>query len=241
MSENIKPKFRVGIIGHNEAIDIAFNKYTNEVFVVDNMQYHIEDLFEWQPNITFVCDDVLNNDFASFTDTILRVLNNTSGAIIIKTILPRDQVKRICKLDKKIVYNPDVFVDYYDGVLKLLEPEFMIIGGTPDACGAMSNIYRNLSTYKVKHIFQLSPEAASLAHESVHMLETMKSLFYNKLYDISCENDVDYEQIARVLEFNNGHIGTRIFDQNNQKGTLNTNTIKCTKMLQDSINLFTIE
>lgn len=100
-----------------QALDYAFkHKPRNAVMIVDNINHHIEDLIDFQPQITFLCNEVNMDDngvveASELEDHILKLLAKTNSGICVKTPLPMDLVERNCK-NQKVVYYPDLYFGY---------------------------------------------------------------------------------------------------------------------------------
>jgi len=72
-------KFKLGIVGHGfvgKAVDYGFTHRDVEMFYVDPLyNTSIDDLVEWQPNITFICAPTPMDDTGVVNATIVKMLS----------------------------------------------------------------------------------------------------------------------------------------------------------------------
>ena len=155
--------FHIGVIGTNataKALEYAFSaKPRNKVCVVDDINNHIEDLLEFEPNITFFCTEVnWDNEglceASKLEDGVLQVTAKTNAGVVIRTPLPIEQIERLCK-NEKTVYAPELVYDSDDIALRLNIGN-MVLGGNHRSTMAVQEIFYRFSTFNIASVSHMS-------------------------------------------------------------------------------------
>lgn len=241
--------FQIGIIGTNttaKSLEHAFKyKPRNDIMVVDNINKHLEDLIEFEPNITFLCNDVKETedgvvDAAELEDCLLQLSGKTNSGMVIKTSLPMSLVERSCK-NKKVVYNPDLFFRSEDIDNRLNRP-FSILGGNPGSTMAIAEIYHRFSTMNCGHYHHVSPVEACFIEQSIGSIMVMKSVFFSQLYDTVREFGGDYHTIQNIIsnDLRIGGYGGRVPNTDGTYGENNKQAIKALNSLKAFSDRFTV-
>lgn len=207
-AESGKPEgtFSVGIIGTGITVETLRYAFTNnkvDVMVVDDMKYHLEDLIEWKPNITFICTPVIMNDdglieASELESTVFQLLGKTNCGVVIKTPLTPDLIERLCKMNEKIVYSPDIAFET-DTMQERINPQMVILGGVYSSTQAVQEIFYRFSTFMPQSIAHVSAVEASIIHMCRASYLEMKSVFFNQLFDVVDEFGGDYTTISNYI------------------------------------------
>ena len=223
--------FNIGIVGTNMAaqtLEYAFkHKPRNAVMVVDNINHHIEDLIEFEPNITFLCNEVTMSDddtveAAELEDAILQLSAKTNSGIVIKTPLPMELVERNCK-NQKVVYYPDLYFGRDTIEAQLNVPYACLGGSSPNSTMAVAEIIHRFSTFSIGHFHHITPTEVCFIEQVTGAMLTVKSVFAAQLHDTVNEFGGDYHTIASILA-SDGRIGTHGLRQPNTDDTMGENS-----------------
>lgn len=194
--DGVNHKLKIGIVGHGfvgQAVDYAFTHAAVEKFYVDpKHNTTIDDLIDWQPNITFICaptpmSDSGFVDASIVEDATLKVIEHTKGGVVIKSTITPDVVDRLyCSLFeddiKRLTINPE-FLTENNAKMDFVNAKYHVIGGHPDACEALANIYNIFSMCQASEFILVSgPEAAFVKYATNSYL-AMKLTFFNQLHD----------------------------------------------------------
>jgi len=205
-------QMKIGIIGHGfvgKAVDYAFT--VNEVtkFLVDpKYDTTIDQLIEWQPNITFICVPTPMNDDGSVDatmvqDSVLKLIHHTDTGIVVKsTVTPdiMDQIIQTIEPEKrnKLVYNPE-FLTEANANEQFIEPKFHIMGGAPEATEALERIYNLFSFCKPCPVYKMTPVEASFVKYAINTFLATKVTFFNQLYDSVTGFGGNFSQIINAI------------------------------------------
>ena len=198
MSEEIqaKVKLKIGIVGHGfvgKAVEYGFTTNETEMFLVDpKLGTTIDDLIDWEPNMTFVCapTPMLDDggiDATIVQDAVLKLCHHANSGIIIKsTVTPDIMDTIIASIDpekrKKVVYNPE-FLTEKSANEQFIEPQFHIMGGDPEATAALEKIYELFSFCKPCPVYKMTAVEASYVKYAINTFLATKVTFFNQLYD----------------------------------------------------------
>lgn len=198
--------FHIGVVGTNataKALEYAFSaKPRNKVCLVDDINNHIEDLLDFEPNITFFCTEVnWDNEglceASKLEDGVLQVTAKTNSGVVIRTPLPIEQIERLCK-NEKTVYAPELVYDSDDIALRLNIGN-MVLGGNHRSTMAVQEIFYRFSTFNIASVSHMSVVEAAFVEQMTCSGLVMKSMFYNQFHDVVAEFGGDYHLIAQVL------------------------------------------
>lgn len=203
------PKVKVGIIGYGfvgQAIDYAFSTPMVEKMVLDP-KYNsntMNDLADWQPNITFVCLPTPSADDGSIDaslveETVKKLISSSESFIVIKSTVTPDIVAELCALDSRIAYVPE-FLSEGNAKTDIVNSQFMVLGVTEQGAGEyVSQIYANCSICNPAQPITVTPVEASLIKYSINNFLAMKLTFFNQLYDLVQSYGGNYQAVLRGL------------------------------------------
>jgi UDPglucose 6-dehydrogenase len=203
------PKVKVGIIGYGfvgQAIDYAFSTPMVEKMVLDPKYNNntMNDLADWQPNITFVCLPTPSADDGSIDaslveETVKKLISSSESFIVIKSTVTPDIVAELCALDSRIAYVPE-FLSEGNAKTDIVNSQFMVLGVTEQGAGEyVSQIYANCSICNPAQPITVTPVEASLIKYSINNFLAMKLTFFNQLYDLVQSYGGNYQAVLRGL------------------------------------------
>jgi len=189
-------KLKMGIVGHGfvgKAVDYAFTHVEIEKFYVDpKYGTTIDDLLEWEPNITFVCaptpmSDSGFIDASIVEDAVLKLLEHTRGGVVVKSTITPDIVDRIYSSVfeddlKRLTINPE-FLTESANKEQFVMADYHIIGGHPDACQGLAQFYEVYSLCTANEYVFMSGVEAAFVKYGVNSYLATKVTFFNQLYD----------------------------------------------------------
>jgi len=181
---------KLGIIGDNylaDSIRAGLDSKTSEHKQV--IYKDIESLFEWQPQVIFICLGVpfLKNgssDDAEFVDTILRISKTTKSGICIKTSINIDTLNKLISavgkefMDNKVVYSPEL----YEDTESVLNSDFVFLGGSPNATAALRDVLYMHSFFQMKEVVMDTIHNVVFAKLGLSGYRAVKQTFFNQLH-----------------------------------------------------------
>ena len=189
-------KLRIGIVGHGfvgGAVDYAFTHGDVVKFYVDpKYDTTVDDLLEWKPHVTFICAPTPMSedgfvDASIVEDAVLKLLEHTEGGVVVKSTITPDIVDRLYSSVfeddlKRLTINPE-FLTESSSKEQFVMAEYHIIGGHPDACQGLAQLYQIYSLCTANEfVFCSGPEAAFIKYGVNSFLAT-KVTFFNQLFD----------------------------------------------------------
>lgn len=229
-------KFKVGIVGHGfvgKAVEFGFMTPMVDFFKVDpKYDTTIDDLIAWGPNIVFVCAPTpmkVNGriDATIVEDAVLKLIQHTGAGVILKsTVTPdvigsigtslhhlspetnEEKAKAPTQYANRFVYNPE-FLTENNANDQFVNPDFMILGGTPEGCQAVQNVYYNFSNINFLHdrIFYMTLVEAAFCKYAINTFLATKVTFFNNLYDEITAHGAAYNVVMRAVS-NDSRIGS---------------------------------
>lgn len=221
-------KLKVGIVGHGfvgKAVEFGF-KTPNVDFLKVDPKYDttVDDLVKWQPNIVFVCAPTpmkVNGrvDASIVEDAVMKVMQHTKAGVILKsTVTPEiianiattlhhispetneEKAKEPPAYVKRFVYNPE-FLTENNANDQFVNPEYMILGGTPEGTEATLNVYYNFSNINFlgHKVFQMSVVEAAFCKYAINTFLATKVTFFNNLFDEINAHGAAYNVIMRAV------------------------------------------
>ena len=206
-------KLKIGIVGHGfvgGAIDYAFTHPEIEKFYVDpKYNTTLADLIDWEPHVSFVCvptpmGEDGNVEASMVEDAVLQLLEHTKGGVNVKSTVPPHIVERITTSifeddHKRLTFNPE-FLTESNAKEQFVNAPYHIIGGHPDACRALAQLYDVYSLcHSEEYVFMSGPEAASFVKYGVNAFLATKVTFFNQLYDAIDKFRCNYPTIVKAI------------------------------------------
>lgn len=190
-------KLKMGIVGHGfvgKAVDYAFTHVEIEKFYVDpKYGTTIDDLLEWEPNITFVCAPTPMSesgfvDASIVEDAVLKLLEHTRGGVVVKSTITPDIVDRIYSSVfeddlKRLTINPE-FLTESANKEQFVMAKYHIIGGHPDACQGLAQFYEVYSLCTANEYVFMSGVEAAFVKYGVNSYLATKVTFFNQAHEI---------------------------------------------------------
>lgn len=221
-------KFKLAIVGHGfvgKAVDFGFEHNAVKKLLIDpKYDTSIDDLEEFQPNLTFICvptpmKDNGRIDATAVEDAVLKALYQTNGGVCLKSTVTPDVLERILNTvdteDKKylnrFVYNPE-FLTESNAMNEFVNQPFMVLGGEPGACQALANLYEDFSCVHVEKVITMSALEASVVKYTINSFLALKVTFFNQIYDLCDENALFYTAVLRgvLADPRVGHSHTKV-------------------------------
>ena len=198
-------KIRLGIVGHGfvgGAVDYAFTHPLIETFIVDpKYDTNIDHLIDYMPDVTFICAPTPMGengivDASIVEDAALKLLEFTSGIVVIKSTVTPDIIDRLYRSVyeddvKRLVVNPE-FLTESNAKEQFVSADYHVIGGHPEATEKVGRLYNQFSLCTAKEYVMVSgPEAAFIKY-GVNSFLALKVTFFNQLYDSVTEFGCSY-------------------------------------------------
>ena len=210
--QDVMGKLKIGIVGHGfvgGAVDYAFTHPEIDKFYVDpKYNTTIDDLLEWEPHVSFICapTPMAESGFVDASiveDATLKLLEHTEGGVIVKSTITPDIVDRLYNSLfeddlKRLTINPE-FLTESNAKEQFVNAEYHILGGHPDACQGVAQLYDVYSLCNAtEFIFCSGPEAAYIKY-GVNSYLAMKVTFFNQLYDSLQDFGCNYPTVAKAI------------------------------------------
>ena len=181
---------KIAIVGDNYLADCmragidSKTAELNQVSVAD-----LESLYDWQPQVTFICLDIpfLNNgspDDAVFIDTMLRLSKSTTSGICIKTSINIDTMNKMTSalpkeyVETKVAYSPEISED----IESILNSEFVMIGGSKNCVSAIREILTVHSFFSMKEVVMDTMQNIAFAKLGLSGFKAVKQTYFNQLH-----------------------------------------------------------
>ena len=203
---------RLGIVGHGfvgSAVDYAFTHTLIDKFLVDpKYETNIDQLIDWMPDVSFICAPTPMGengqiDASIVEDAALKLLEHTSGIVVIKSTVTPDIIDRLYRSVyeddlKRLVVNPE-FLTESNAKEQFISAPYHVIGGHPESTQKVARFYNQFSLCTAKEYVMVSgPEAAFIKY-GVNSFLSMKVTFFNQLYDSVTKFGCSYNTVANTI------------------------------------------
>lgn len=221
-------KFKLAIVGHGfvgKAVDFGFEHGAVKKLLIDpKYGTHIDDLAEFQPNVTFICVPTPMKDngrieATAVEDAVLKALYHTNGGVALKSTVTPDVLQRILNTiateDKRylgrFVYNPE-FLTESNAMNEFVNQPFMILGGEQSACQALAKLYQDFSCVHCERFIFMTALEASVAKYAINSYLALKVTFFNQIYDLCDEHNLFFTNVLRgvLADPRIGHSHTKV-------------------------------
>ena len=205
-------KLRMGIVGHGfvgSAVDYAFTHPEIEKFYVDPKHgTTIDQLLDWQPHVSFVCAPTPMHetgfvDASIVEDAVLKLLEHTEGGVVVKSTITPDVVDRLMSSVfeddiKRITFNPE-FLTESNAKEQFVNAKYHIIGGVPDACKGLAELYDIFSLCTATEYVFMTPAETAFVKYGVNSYLAMKVTFFNQFYDAIQKFGCNFPSVANAI------------------------------------------
>ena len=193
----------VAIVGHGfvgKAVERALHHDIERFLVDPNYGTTIDQLTSRQPVLTFVCTPTPTTskgriDAAVTVDAVLKLINNTQSAVVLKSTVTPDVIEKITRsIEQKgcpdrFIYAPE-FLTEKNADHEYCHPKFMVFGGV-ESCVAelIGFLQENTAIILPKNteddggIHVCHPVEASFVKYAINAFLAMKVTFLNQLVD----------------------------------------------------------
>ena len=205
---------KLGIIGTGfvgSAVQSGFVTDT-EQFIVDPKYTDntIEDLVNWDAEITFVCVPTPQQETHLDVDTyiareVLRELDQLEykGVVVVKSTITPHHLKQFKTLFStlRLVYNPE-FLTEANSLQDFINPNMQILGGELHDCIEVEQAYIHHSKVKIVPTFKTDTTSASLMKYTINSWLATKVSFFNELFHLHQSSDAEtsWEQFTDMLK-----------------------------------------
>ena len=210
--EEVYPKMRIGIVGHGfvgGAVDYAFTHPDIDKFYVDPKHgTTIDQLLDWQPHVTFVCapTPMAESGFIDASiveDAVLKLLEHTEGGVVVKSTITPDIVDRLFSSVfeddvKRLTINPEFLTESASKEQFVMAP-YHIIGGHPDACQGLAQLYEVYSLCTASEFIFCSGSEAAFIKYGVNAFLATKVTFFNQMYDAIQTFGCNYPTVVNAI------------------------------------------
>lgn len=176
---------KIGVIGAGFVGSAVINALTCEYLVVDpdKTVTIIDELLEWEPDAVFVCVPTPSMPNGSVNPYIvLDVLAELPDELLIilkSTITPNYLINRSMRL----VYNPE-FLTQRTAQDDFLTPDSLILGGEPEDCKFVAEIYRDHTKVQPCKVFHTDLATAALIKYTLNCHFVAKVIFMNEIHQL---------------------------------------------------------
>jgi UDPglucose 6-dehydrogenase len=203
--------FKVAIIGHGfvgKAVEYAFQKPNNKITLIDPIYgTSVKDLKHRHHDIYFVCVPTpmgLNGKIdSSIIEEVMDTLDGISklSLVVIKSTITPDLAEKFCNIGTmKVVYNPE-FLRENSAKQDFVHPSLHILGSIfTNYCEELMTVYENHTIIdEIDNIYYVSPKEASIIKYSINSYLSTKVTFFNQIYDLCNEENVDYHTVQQAI------------------------------------------
>jgi nucleotide sugar dehydrogenase len=196
------------IVGHGfvgKAVDYGFTHPKVEKTIIDpKYGNNLSAITINDYDAIFVCVPTPMSSDGSINATILdSVLNTVNSSyrdrhkpVIIKSTITPDVVSKYNA--PGIVYNPE-FLREKTALEDFVNPEFHIFGGYPYDTQLVEQLYTSYSLCNRCPAYHMGVKEASLVKYAINSFLATKVTFFNQLYDVAADNDINFNQVISAV------------------------------------------
>lgn len=188
----------LGIVGHGyvgRSVEASFNDHWDRFIVDPKIDTTIDQLIEAQPHLTYVCAPTPMSDSGRINativeDAVLKLINRTKSAIVLKSTVTPDVLERIIRSFNheedyyRFIYAPE-FLRENSSVENYLNPDYIILGGMKESIGELMMIYETSTSILIpEKVYLMNPVEASFVKYAINTFLALKVSYMNQLYDV---------------------------------------------------------
>jgi UDPglucose 6-dehydrogenase len=199
-------KLRMAIVGHGfvgAAVDYGFpDSNCNKTIIDPKYGTAVSDLMGSGVEVSFVCVPTPMGQDASIdasilVSTVVDLLANTSGMIVIKSTVIPSIVGRLAE-NPRVIYNPE-FLTEKAANEDFVNPIMHVFGGHSDQTEKLEKIYSKFSSCKPCPVYHMTAEEASFVKYGMNSFLASKVLWFNQFYDVIEQYGGNYSTIIKAI------------------------------------------
>lgn len=172
-----EPESHLDVYPSVQKVPVKFRERLDAVFVC--VPTPMAEDGSMNSKILFSVLDELKTHTTDFADT-----NNDEMTIIIKSTVLPDTFSRIkffyySGFTDRIVYNPE-FLTERNAVDDMINADLLVLGGEPQRCDYVEQLYMDSSLCRVKNVHKLTPEEASFVKYGINSFLASKIIWFNE-------------------------------------------------------------
>lgn len=201
LQANDKPL--IGVVGHGfvgKAVERALHHDMDRFLVDPNYGTNIDQLISRQPLLTFVCTPTPTTskgriDAAVTVDAVLKLINNSQSAVVLKSTATPDVIEKICRsveqkgCPDRFIYAPE-FLTEKNADHEYCNPKFMVFGGMEQCVSEFCEFLHSATAIIMPKnteddggIHVCHPVEASFVKYAINAFLALKVTFLNQLHD----------------------------------------------------------
>ena len=201
LQANDKPL--IGVVGHGfvgKAVERALHHDMDRFLVDPNYGTNIDQLISRQPLLTFVCTPTPTTskgriDAAVTVDAVLKLINNSQSAVVLKSTATPDVIEKICRAVEqkgcpdRFIYAPE-FLTEKNADHEYCNPKFMVFGGMEQCVSEFCEFLHSATAIIMPKnteddggIHVCHPVEASFVKYAINAFLALKVTFLNQLHD----------------------------------------------------------
>jgi nucleotide sugar dehydrogenase len=201
---------KIGIVGHGFVGSAVNQGFTRDVkkFIVDPKYYRnntIQDLRDFQPDMTFVCVPTPQSDSGECNTELLQQilldLNTIKGQlVVVKSTVPAyklTQIQEQC-IDLKIVLNPE-FLTEKNYIEDFRNPSMLLLGGKRSDTERVEKIYQDHSVCRPCPVYHTDIVTASMVKYCINSFLATKVTFMNEMHDVVRAAGADWREFVEIV------------------------------------------
>lgn len=192
----------IGIIGYGFVGKAVAYGFPNAQQIISDPAYNattVREVVNENPEAIFVClptptDDSNYSILKGVLDQI-KSLDYKGLTVVKSTILPRHLE------GYDVLLNPE-FLSRNTANEDFVNPPFVLIGGDKEKANLLYMIYAKYSIVTLDKVIITDLKTASLAKYTFNSFYATKITFMNQLYDVCQKEDVDYNELKKIMHHN---------------------------------------
>lgn len=200
-------KIKLAIVGHGfvgSAVDYGFPDTNCDKLVIDPKYGNsVENLVDFNPEITFVCVPTPMGSDASIdasilVDVVSKAVKYTTGLVVIKSTVIPSIVDDLFSLSNRVIYNPE-FLTEKSANEDFVNPPMHVFGGDRESTDWLHSIYDKFSSCRPCPVYHMTPAEASFVKYGMNSFLASKVLFFNQFFNIIESAGSNYSTIIKAI------------------------------------------